>query len=236
MTFSELTPRGEVDSGWDSRRQRSSGVLTSAEIAVATKNGTALAYDPIQHGIVYLDCLDDIVGLDETRRDRPSRRSFASLSFRRWRLEDAGAFAALLGEPDVWRYLPDKSLANLDAATAETLIKFANDAGHHDVYAVEAGGELVGQARLLFDALRPGEGEAEISYWLGKPHWGKGLGSLIVATFTSDSFVRWRSLTSIFARVHRDNHASRRALINSGFLVEPHEPKVEWQVFRIRRS
>jgi RimJ/RimL family protein N-acetyltransferase len=56
------------------------------------------------------------------------------------------------------------------------------------------------------------EGEAEITYWLDKKYWGKGL-----ATAALKKFLTIEKTRPIFARVAFDNFGSQKVLEKSGF-------------------
>lgn len=223
---------------WSAKRLRSEGALTAAEIDWCRANDVELGYDPVQHGVVPLECIDDITGSDVALAgwQSPRQNTAGDVLFRRWRAADADIFARLLGNERVWRYLPERFPGSIDRAGALDLISFSNDADHHDVYAVEARGAVVGQARLLFDLTAPVRDTAEISYWLGEPYWGQKLGSKIVATFTRDSFSRWPDLRSIMARVHKENHASARVLTKAGYRADPSVASDPWQIYRVARA
>jgi RimJ/RimL family protein N-acetyltransferase len=59
------------------------------------------------------------------------------------------------------------------------------------------------------------EGRPEVSYWLGKEYWGKG-----IATWALEEFLeRWNKKRPIYARVAKDNLGSRRVLEKCGFTI-----------------
>lgn len=229
-------------------RLRSSGVLTNEQIAWCRANKIALGYDPVQHGLVPVNCVDDIIddilGKHQATATRPEAVKTTALlanparfplTFRRWRETDAPVFAALLGNERVWQYLPDARPERLDIHQAAQLIRFSNEAEHHDVYAVEVLGIIIGQARLLFDLSEGTDETAEISYWLGEQYWGKGLGSRIVKEFTAASFSRWPSLAAIEARVHADNKASQLVLTKAGYESSTDRSETVLRIYRISR-
>lgn len=59
-----------------------------------------------------------------------------------------------------------------------------------------------------------GPDEREITYWLGRSYWGKG-----IATCALDAFLAVERLRPLNARVASDNVASRRVLEKCGFRV-----------------
>jgi RimJ/RimL family protein N-acetyltransferase len=217
-----------------SQRLRSQGGLTVGDLALYQRLGIELGFDPVQQAIVPIGCIDDIA--DNARgADITNVSAGRSLLFRRWKEDDAPTFVDLLGNERVWTYLPDVR-PKLDLSSAVDLIRLSNEAEHHDVYAVEVAGVVVGQARLLFDLNTRVRDEAEISYWLGEQHWGQGIGSRIVQEFTRASFSKWSSLSAIVARVHKDNHASRQVLAKSGYVGQDGQSSEPWRMLRRSRS
>lgn len=57
-------------------------------------------------------------------------------------------------------------------------------------------------------------GQREVTYWIGREHWGKGL-----ATGALAAFLREEAQRPLFARVAKDNARSRRVLEKCGFRV-----------------
>jgi len=57
-----------------------------------------------------------------------------------------------------------------------------------------------------------GPGEREITYWIGRAYWGKG-----IATQALSAFMRIERSRPLHARVAADNVASRRVLEKCGF-------------------
>ena len=57
-------------------------------------------------------------------------------------------------------------------------------------------------------------GHPEVTYWLGKPYWGKGIATAALRAFLAQVTVR-----PIYARVAKDNHASLRVLEKCGFTI-----------------
>lgn len=57
-------------------------------------------------------------------------------------------------------------------------------------------------------------GEREVSYWIGKEHWGKG-----VATEALSEFLDLTKTRPLYARAAKDNAASIRVLEKCGFMV-----------------
>jgi RimJ/RimL family protein N-acetyltransferase len=222
-------------------------VLDEATLAQCRRSGVALAYDPVQQGWVIATAEDDIDPLSPTGFShgygaagdgRPTLPATASrLQFRRWRESDVPVFMALLDSPRVWMHLPETPPERLTPGYAWDLISLSNGATHHDVLAIEHDGTIVGQIRL---AIEPGSTdwrEAEISYWLGEAHWGRGIASEAVAAMTERSFRERPGLFAITARVHEDNLASARVLQKAGYREDgPDAKDPAWRIFRLSRA
>ena len=59
------------------------------------------------------------------------------------------------------------------------------------------------------------EGKPEVTYWLGKDYWGKG-----IATWALKEFLAQKNqIRPIYARVAKDNIGSRRVLEKCGFKI-----------------
>ncbi|MCP4251102.1 MAG: GNAT family N-acetyltransferase [bacterium] len=62
------------------------------------------------------------------------------------------------------------------------------------------------------------DGDAEVTYWIGKPHWGKGLATAALTQFLTEVSAR-----PLYARAAKDNVASIRVLEKCGFAIAAHE-------------
>jgi RimJ/RimL family protein N-acetyltransferase len=61
-------------------------------------------------------------------------------------------------------------------------------------------------------------GEPEVTYWLGKEYWGKGIATKALAQFLGDLKDR-----PLYARAGKDNIASIRVLEKCGFTISGHD-------------
>jgi ribosomal-protein-alanine N-acetyltransferase len=73
---------------------------------------------------------------------------------------------------------------------------------------VEVDGEVVGSVAAF-----PMEGDIELTYWIRKDMWGRGVATAAVAALLEDVTVR-----PIHARVVEDNTGSARVLERNGFV------------------
>lgn len=208
----------ELPSGhrFDPERPRSDGVLNAEELDWCHHEGVPVGYDPAQTGWVSLLGEDDI-DPDAPDTLAPAAHERPRVRLRPWRRDEAAVMRALLDDPEVWRYLPETYPDPLSAEMAADLIEVAAMERHHEVRAVEYGGGVVGQVRLLFDRHGADRRGAEISYWLGRAYWGHGIGTALVREATEDAFARHAALERIHARVHPDNPASAALLSRAGY-------------------
>ena len=58
------------------------------------------------------------------------------------------------------------------------------------------------------------EGETEVTYWLGREYWGRG-----IATAALDEFLKLQTIRPIYARAAKDNIGSLRVLQKCGFAI-----------------
>lgn len=141
-------------------------------------------------------------------------------TFQHWTQADVDRYVELLDDPEIWLHLDESYPDPLTAEYAVRLIDLSRNLSSHEVRAVVHNGEVVGQVRLQFENAKtsPGlsEKDAEISYWLGRPYWGRGLMSDIVRLYTWMSF-KSHGLESLSAWVRESNRGSVRVLEKSGY-------------------
>jgi RimJ/RimL family protein N-acetyltransferase len=71
-------------------------------------------------------------------------------------------------------------------------------------------GQVVGSVSSYVQSGKP-----EVTYWIGKAHWGRGIATRALAAF----LVEANATRPIYARVARDNLGSRRVLEKCGFRI-----------------
>jgi len=207
-------------------RERWTGVLTTAERDMARKSGLDLAFDPAQGGWVLAgapDALDD---------PAPSPRAALSrIALRGWGPDDLQSYHAMLSDPDLWRYMPEDQPTPFTLETARSLMEISGSASHHQVQAIVAGGVPVGQVRLLWQSPDLRENEAEVSYWLGRGHRGRGLAAEALRRACEDAFARRPGLARLVAFIHPLNSGSVRVASGAGFAPAGTRARDGWQVF-----
>lgn len=83
------------------------------------------------------------------------------------------------------------------------------------------GDETIKKKTVLFEGRVAGSvlsfeqfGEQEVTYWIGKEHWGKGL-----ATAALSKLLDYVAVRPLYARAAKDNAASIRVLEKCGFAI-----------------
>jgi RimJ/RimL family protein N-acetyltransferase len=71
-------------------------------------------------------------------------------------------------------------------------------------------GQVVGSVSSYEESGRP-----EVTYWIGRAHWGKGIATRALIAFLAQA----NATRPIYARVAKDNLGSRRVLEKCGFQV-----------------
>ena len=143
----------------------------------------------------------------------------ARLWLRPFRAEDAPRVSALIDDPDIARntltiphpYPPGLAEQWIGTRAEEWA------AGRKGVWAVcLAGGELLGAAGLH---LEPAHRRAELGYWIGRVHWGRGFATEAVRALVDHAFDDL-GLERVFAQHFSWNAASGRVLAKAGLKRE----------------
>lgn len=157
---------------------------------------------------------DRVSDLCEMRTER--------LLLRRWKPSDRPALAALNADPAVMRYFP----GTLSAAQTDHFIDVVDARFEVDgfgIWAVEAGGELVGFTGLS----RPGFEAAfapavEVSWRLARHAWGHGYATEAASLVLDDAFSRL-GLREVVAYTTPVNLPSRAVMQRLGMTHDPGE-------------
>lgn len=151
------------------------------------------------------------------------------LRLRPFRMDDAPAVAGLCAD----RRIADTTLSvphpydENDARAWIATHREAWEAGRRADWAVTSsdGNTLVGAVGLI---LEPIHRRAELGYWIGVPHWGKGYATeaaRAVVDFAFDGLGLHRVFATHFAR----NPASGRVMEKLGFRLEGRMPGHAWK-------
>ncbi|MFC7306649.1 GNAT family N-acetyltransferase [Streptomyces monticola] len=124
--------------------------------------------------------------------------------------------------PVFFRQMNDPEAARVAAFTSPKAADWDHFQGHWDrirtaadteVRTVLADGDVVGHAAVYGEP-----GEREVTYWIDRPSWGRGIATRALRALLAD--VRERPL---YARAAADNFGSIRVLEKCGFLVTARE-------------
>lgn len=123
----------------------------------------------------------------------------------------------------VWINLADVFPHPYTLEAADYWILLTSQPGESLRFAIEHQGELIGGV-----GVHPGSDisrlTAQLGYWIGQEHWGKGIGTAAVRAITEHAF-QTTDLVRLEAVVFDWNPASRRVLDKAGFHLESKRPK-----------
>ena len=145
-------------------------------------------------------------------------RVLGGCRIRSWRAGDASSLSRHADNRKIWLNVRDHFPHPYTVADAERWIVLAAGATPETQFAIEVDGEAAGGVGLFLrqDVERRG---AEIGYWLGEAHWGRGLMTGVVRDLTGWAFDEF-DLLRIFAVVFEWNPASCRVLEKAGYVLE----------------
>jgi RimJ/RimL family protein N-acetyltransferase len=141
-----------------------------------------------------------------------------NLILRSWRETDLDSLIKNINDPAIAKFMTDQFPFPCDAEKGRTFIANANKHIPQRIFAIEVSGEACGAI-----GIHPKEDidrkNAEIGYWLGKAHWGKGIITAAIKQITDHGFKSF-DITRIYARPFHTNIASQKALEKAGFKLE----------------
>lgn len=137
---------------------------------------------------------------------------------RSYRDDDVEALSRHASNPNVTRFLRDHFPQPYTRSDAEAWIRHVRERDPETIFAIATAGELIGNVGLYpqDDVYRL---SAELGYWLGEDHWGRGIASGAVKAICEVAFSR-SDMVRIYASVFENNVASCRVLEKCGFTLE----------------
>ncbi len=142
---------------------------------------------------------------------------------RPWRAGDEASLAENANNHKVWRNLGDLFPNPYSLADAEKYLAHTATQKNEHNYAIEVNGLAAGGISLRLQKGIENRG-ANIGYWLGEAHWGRGIVTEAVQALTAFGFEQL-DLLRVSAKVFEWNPASRRVLEKAGFSLEGRERK-----------
>ena len=148
----------------------------------------------------------------------PTEIQLSHTLLRPWRRTDAESLARHANDRDVWRNMRDRFPHPYTLKDAKEWLAFVATVPSGTNFAIEVDGEAVGGISFepLADVFRIG---AELGYWLGQAHWGKGITTDAVRAVTEHLFAHF-GFVRVQASVFSWNPASGRVLEKAGYVLE----------------
>jgi [ribosomal protein S5]-alanine N-acetyltransferase len=142
-----------------------------------------------------------------------------SVTLRPWRSTDAEALVRHANDRRIWKNLRDRFPHPYGRADAEGWIAFAtSQVPPLRYFALTLNDEPIGSVGLdAFDDVH--RYTAELGYWIGAAHWGRGYATDAAIAMTAYGFAEL-GLERIQAGVYEWNPASERVLVKAGFQLE----------------
>ena len=137
---------------------------------------------------------------------------------RSWQQSDVAALVKYANNRNVSRNLRDAFPYPYTFDDAEAWIRLATSQQPETNFAIADAEEAIGGIgfRLGEDVFRR---TAEIGFWLGESHWGRGIATRAVRALTNYAFAE-HDLSRIEAHVYEWNPASARVLEKAGYVLE----------------
>ena len=140
------------------------------------------------------------------------------LMIREYRGSDIDSLVAHANNPNVSRNLEDRFPYPYTTEDAEKWLNHVADQDPLTSFAIAADGGVIGGIGFQHrqDVYR---GTAELGYWVGEDHWGRGIATRAVRSVTTWAFENF-PLERMQARVFESNPASCRVLEKAGYTYE----------------
>ncbi len=134
---------------------------------------------------------------------------------------DAPALLGHADDVDVARHLFEGFPSPYLASDAEAwCARDANSGAFGYVWAIEVDGALIGCASLVPHTGAGDRCNAEVGYWIGRPHWRRGIASDALAQVVDWGFAALPQLTRIYAPIQLRNEGSQGVARRCGFVRE----------------
>lgn len=131
---------------------------------------------------------------------------------------DAQSLARHANDYEVWRNLRDRFPHPYSVADAEAYIAHVGARSIQTSFGIDVGGEAIGSISLMVgdDIARK---SAELGYWIGREHWGRGIMTEAVIATTDYAFAELRMIR-VFAVPFLRTTRSARVLEKAGYVRE----------------
>lgn len=140
------------------------------------------------------------------------------LTLRPWEPRDVPVLPAIANDRRIWRNVRDGFPHPYDQASAEAWVALCEKGSMPHSFAIEFEGTAIGGIGLHpFDDVH--RKSAELGYWIGAAHWGRGFATEAVLAIVEYGFSE-ADLERIQAGVYDWNVASSRVLTKAHFEYE----------------
>jgi ribosomal-protein-alanine N-acetyltransferase len=146
------------------------------------------------------------------------RLSLTSCTVRSWEPGDVPALVRHANNRRIWLNLRDRFPHPYTSSDGTSFIRRVRASQPETTFAIEVDNEAAGGIGFMLqpDVERV---SAEIGYWLGEIHWGRGICTDALRAVTQYA-IEQHGLTRVFALPFAHNAASCRVLEKAGFVVE----------------
>ncbi len=140
------------------------------------------------------------------------------LKLQKLKLSDTNRFAELANNKRLWLNMRDTFPHPYTIGNAISFINFSKKDNDNHIFGIFYNNELVGAVGLhgQEDINRH---SVELGYWIGEPHWNKGIATKAVALIVDFGFKNL-DINRIFASTIESNLASSRVLEKNNFIFE----------------
>jgi [ribosomal protein S5]-alanine N-acetyltransferase len=141
-----------------------------------------------------------------------------SCTVRSWEIGDVSSLTRHADNRRIWLNLRDRFPHPYTENDAVSFIRRVRANQPETTFAIEVDGEAAGGIgfMLMHDIERV---SAEVGYWLGEAHWGRGICTDALRAITRYA-IEHHSLTRVFAVPFEHNEASCRVLEKAGYVLE----------------
>jgi RimJ/RimL family protein N-acetyltransferase len=142
----------------------------------------------------------------------------SSCTLRPWQRGDEPSLARHANDREVWRNLRDVFPYPYTMEAARDWVRHARSVSPTSDFAIVVDGAPVGGIGLVVqpDIFRR---SAEVGFWVGREHWGRGLATEALSAFVEYAFTTF-DLVRLYAGVIEWNAPSGRVLEKAGFSLE----------------
>ena len=138
---------------------------------------------------------------------------------RSWSNDDLGSLVKHADNRKIWLNLRDRFPHPYTRRDGRDFIHLARSQRPETMFAIEVDGEAAGGIGFVphADVERV---SAEIGYWLGTAHWGRGIATAALRAVTAHAFREHAELQRLYAVPFAWNPASARVLEKAGYTLE----------------